>query len=130
MSLITALYSRLANHSGTAAIVGTRIMPDHLDQTPTIPSVVYRVESQMRHGAMGADTGLVEAQVFVVSYQSTALLAEALGAQVQAALARYSGTVAGVVINAIFIHDEGAEYDDGGDDNWSHEQGYTVHYYE
>ena len=125
MTIAAAIYSRLANYSGVTAITSA-IHIDHLPQTPSIPAIVFNVESTERQSAMSADTGVVRADISVVCYSTNADDAETLAAQTRAALQRYSGTVASMVILDCFIIDESIEYNDSGDRNHSVDQSYEV----
>lgn len=107
-----AVYSRLANHAGTAALVSTRIYPDHLPQSPSYPGITYTRLDTERISAMGADTGVVQATLVIRCFAATYAGAKAVALQVLDALQRYSGTTATVVIDDVFVTNQDYDFDD------------------
>jgi hypothetical protein len=101
-----ALYSRLSNFAGLGALVGTRIYPRMLPQDPAYPAVSWFKVSAPRESAMGSDPGLVHARFQVSSWGLTLLNTRDTAEQVRLALQRYRGTLAGTVIQDIFIENE------------------------
>jgi hypothetical protein len=61
---------------------------------------------------MGADVDKVESRQQVRACAKTRAGAKALADQVRAALQRFSGTVASVVLHDCFLVDESTEYED------------------
>lgn len=110
--LEVALFSRLSTFAGLTALVGTRVYPAPLPQSAVLPAVTFRKIDGPRVSAMGSDTGLTHPRYQIDCFAETttgktALLgALDLAAQVRAALQRFRGTVAGVVIQDCFIADE------------------------
>ena len=104
--LCEAFRTRLTEHAGTAALIGTRAFFDHLPKGPTLPAVVVQQISGRPVPAMGADTGNNSGRVQTDAYAATRAGAQLLGAQMRAALKRYRGTVAGVEVDDVFLEDE------------------------
>ena len=102
-----AIKSRLEAVAGVTALVGSgssaRIYPMLLPQNPTYPAVRYQQVDGVRESAMGADIGVVSATVQIDSYAETYAGARALAEAVRAALQRFSGTVASVQIDDVFV---------------------------
>lgn len=106
-----AIHAQLTGHSGTRALVGSRVYPLRLPQgtgasSLPYPAVRYQVIGAPRSHVMGQDTGEVFARVQVDCYAETYRDAHLLSAQVRAALSRQSGTWGGVVIDSVFLEDE------------------------
>lgn len=110
-SVEASLYSRLSGYAGLSALVGTRIYPDHMPQSPTYPAVVYERQVTERESAMGSDTGNVSALFTVESHATTFTGALNVATQVLGALQRFSGTVDTVVFEDVFVTDEDTDYD-------------------
>lgn len=101
-----AVYARLTAHAGTAALVGARVYPLKLPQTPTLPAVTYQRISATRESAMGSDTGITRARFQVTSHAASYSGVKALAEQVRQALQRYSGTSATVTVHDCFLENE------------------------
>lgn len=108
--------ARLLAHAGTAALVGTRVYPVKLPQTPTYPAITYYRVNTERVSAMGADRPDVRAIIRVSCWDDGSdgySGSKALATQVRAALERYSvspGTY--VPIQDIYFENEFDLYDD------------------
>lgn len=111
MALLSeAVFNRLTTYSGLSALIGTRAYPLRLPQQPTaaaaaaaLPAVTYRVVSAERFSAMGyVDKPDVGTRLQVDVWSDTAYHAtrgmKQVAKQVRAALTRWNGTYAGVVI--------------------------------
>lgn len=101
-----AVRTRLTEHAGTAALIGTRAWFDMLPQNPTLPASIVQQISGPRNSAMGVDVAQFEARVQVKACASTRAGAKALAEQHRAALQRYGGTVASTVIHDCYLVDE------------------------
>lgn len=88
-----AIYTHLAANAGVAALVGTRIYPILMPESPTYPAVVYRFLSEITYPAMGADTGITHRRMQVDCWADTRTGAQQLGDAVTSALSRFMGTV-------------------------------------
>lgn len=110
-----AVRTRLTEHAGTAALIGTRAWFGALPQNPTLPASVVQQISGPRNSAMGADLALFQPRIQVKANASTRAGAKALAEQQRAALQRYSGTVAATVVTDCFLVDEeeGLEPEEG-----------------
>ena len=107
----TALYSRLTGHAGLTALIAGRVYIDQITQDVTDSAVIFQRISTVRHPAMGADLALVEARMQVRCIATKALDSIAVATQVRAALQRWGGTAAGIVVQQIFIENEAGRYD-------------------
>jgi len=109
-----AIFSRLSNYAGLTALVGTSpagIFPVIAPQDVARPFVVFQKISNERISAMGSDTDIARARFQFTSYAETHEGARDVGKQVRLALQRYSGVVATVTIDDIFIENELDDYD-------------------
>lgn len=111
MSVEKAIYSRLTNYANLQALISDRVFFDVLDQSATMPAVVFSRISTERFPAMGSNVGVAKARIQVAAYDDTGLGAITTAVQVKAALDRWSGTAGGVVVQHIFIDAEFEEYD-------------------
>lgn len=102
MAIEAALYTRLTTHSGTAALVATRVYPNVLPQAGTRPAVTYRRISGTREHAMGSDPGNVLSRFQVDCWADSYTGMIALWTQVFSALSRYRATVGSEVIDDIY----------------------------
>lgn len=79
MSIGTLLYGRLAGDSGVAALVGTRVYPMMLPQTPTLPALSYqRVSSTEQNGTTTLRTTRYQVDCWAESYSVGQSLASAV----------------------------------------------------
>jgi len=101
-----ALYSRLSGFAGLTALVGTRIYPLKLEPGAALPAVSFQLIDAERDRLSGQDGVDHAARFQLDSWADTYESAKAVAAQVVAALDRWSGTVAGVVVNTSFIDSE------------------------
>lgn len=102
MNAEESLYAELAGHAGTAALVGTRIYPVSLPQTPTLPAITYRLVSQPTEHVFAESASTTKIATFRIQCwaEGTAVLgawagAYALATQVEAALDGFSGLLGG-----------------------------------
>lgn len=101
-----ALYTRLSGFAGLTALVGTRVFPLKLPPGTALPAVSFQLIDAQRDRLSGQDGADRGAQFQFDSWAGTYEAAKAVAVQVVAALDRWSGTVAGVVVTASFIDDE------------------------
>uniref|UniRef100_A0A6M3K0V8 Uncharacterized protein n=1 Tax=viral metagenome TaxID=1070528 RepID=A0A6M3K0V8_9ZZZZ len=101
-----AVRTRLTAHEGTAALISTRAYFGSAPQGATFPCSVVQQISAPRLSAMSADVDKVESRQQVRACAKTRAEAKALGDQHRAALQRYSGTSASVVIHDCFLVNE------------------------
>jgi len=96
MNLSESVYARLIAHAGTAALVGTRVYPYALPQTPTLPAISYQLTSEPTEHVQcetGSTTkrGKIRAMCWSESWSG----AIALAAQVEDALDAFCGLLGG-----------------------------------
>lgn len=106
------VHARLAGSTAVNALAGTRIYALQIPQNPTFPCATYELIGAERESVMSADTGQVHARVQVTSWAKTYTAASALSEAVRTTLQRWSGTSTGVVIDEVFIEDEGVFFDE------------------
>lgn len=106
-----AVYARATAHAGLAALVGTRVYPSNLPQSPTLPAVAYTRISRSRESVMGIDTDLARGRYQLTVFAPTYLVAKLVLEQIRAAFQRYRGTSAGVVVDETFIENDRDGYD-------------------
>ena len=106
-----AVRTRLTAHAGSTALIGTRAYYGALPQNPTLPAVTVQQISAPRLSAMGADVDKVESRQQVRACDSTRAGMRTLADQIRAALQRYSGTSASVVIHDCFCVNEYEVYE-------------------
>jgi len=107
-----ALYTTLSTTSGVTALVSTRIYPNLMPQTPTLPAVVYQMISNVRGERHRGQTGDARPRFQITCWAATYLAAAALSIQVRLAVMAMTGTVATVVINGVWNAGETREYED------------------
>lgn len=109
-----ALTARLKTFPGLSALVGTRVYPVKLPQSPTYPAVSYQRTGRTQHHAMGADANVREARFQVSGWDPSYATAKGVATQMRLALDRWRGTQSnGVVIQDTLIENE-MELDDEG----------------
>ena len=107
------VHSKLTNHAGTAALVGTRVYAVRLPQSPTMPAITIQTVSEPREHAFGSDPGIAHATVQVTAWAETIAGARALGAQVKSALNRVTGAAASITVQYCTQEMRIEGYDDG-----------------
>lgn len=98
MSIESAVYTRLAGYAGVSALVGTRIYPLYLPQTPTYPCIAYRKQDATPISLLSADTNIIESRFEIGSFSNTFDQMISLENEVRLAMQRLSGTVDSMVI--------------------------------
>lgn len=79
MSIATLLYSQLVGTSGVTALVGTRVYPVTLPQTPVLPAISYqRVSNTEQNGTSTLRTTRYQVDCWAVSYSAVQGLAAAV----------------------------------------------------
>lgn len=105
-----AIYSRLSGYSGLSALVDDRIWPGVAKQGAALPYATFHEITTTPTNAMGADIPPTEMRLQVSIFDDNAPGCRAVAAQVKAALSRYSGTEAGIVIQQIFFKDRSKQF--------------------
>lgn len=127
MEVLKAIKTRLNAYTALTDLVSNRIYHKILPQNPVYPAVTYYVVSNTYDWAMGSDTGLQHARVQVSAFGADDSVAADAATQVKAALKRWTGTAAGVTVQAIFMENEFDFYDPETED-WQFIHDYMVHY--
>lgn len=108
-----AIYSILTSDSDVSAIVGTRVYPQIAAQGAAFPFVVYVLQDTSPSDTKSGVSTLDEVRYDIVVASETYAQASDLTNKIRTALDRYSGTVAGVVIDSIQFIDLDADNDPG-----------------
>lgn len=108
MSIKDAIYARSQAVVGLTALIGTRFYNVQAKQNTAMPYCTYQIVSGDRTHVMGADT-LGRPRVQIDSWGSEREDAEAVNAQVLAAFDRWSGTLAGVVVDSTVVLSDGVD---------------------
>ena len=101
-----ALKARLDGFAPLATLIGTRTWAVKLPQNPVLPAVVLTRISTDRRECMGASSGVVQARFQLSTKAETVAAGEAVRVQLRAALNRWRGTSAGVVVQDVFLENE------------------------
>lgn len=110
MSAGARIYTRLTTHSGTAALVGTRVYPVIAPQNAQYPCIVYqRISGTEQMGT----TQIREARYQLSCWGETFASAQAVATQVRVALEEWSiyGGGGGVFVRMARIVNEGDDYE-------------------
>ncbi len=78
------LYTRLTTDGTVSAQVSTRVYPDHLPQSPTLPAIAYQIISSPAN--LDSNTNLLEVRFQFDCYTSTYDLANSLAKLVRQSL--------------------------------------------
>jgi len=108
-----AIYSILTSNSDVSAIVGTRVYPQIAAQGAAFPFVVYVLQDTSPSDTKSGVSTLDEVRYDIVVASETYAEASDLTNKIRTALDRYTGTVAGVVIDSIQFIDLDADNDPG-----------------
>lgn len=112
-----AVRARLLEHSGVAALVGTRVWLSALPQEPAsdnyMPALVVQLVTVDSEYAFGGRVGAAFGPVQIDSWADVGNRSgcQALMEQVESALAEYSGTQSGVTITVVDTLKDGPRWD-------------------
>lgn len=106
-----AIYTQLSGAAGLSALVSTRVYPELMPQSPTLPAVVYQMISNDREERHGGQTGDARPRFQITCWASTPLAAAAVAEQVRLALMAMSGSVASVTIRGVWNAGETRGYE-------------------
>lgn len=87
-----ALRAKLVGTSAVAALLGTRVYPDHIPQTTTVPAAVYYAISGVEEGSLTGNVGLSHVRLQVDSYAATRLAANVLATAIRDAVTSQTGS--------------------------------------
>ena len=107
-----AIYSILTSDSDVNAIVGTRVYPQIAAQGAAFPFVVYVLQDTSPSDTKSGVSTLDEVRYEIVAAAETYAVLADLTEKIRTALDRYTGTVAGVVIDSIQFTDLDTANDD------------------
>lgn len=108
MSAGARLYTRLTTHTGTAALVGTRVYNTLAPQNAQYPCIVFqRISGTEQRGT----TSIRDARYQVSVWGETTASVQAVAAQVRAALEEWSIYGGGVFVRMARIVNEGDDYE-------------------
>jgi len=97
MNLDESLVARLKAHVGLTALVGARVYPQMLPQSPTLPAVTYERSIAPTEHIMAESRSSIEAPNYRLQcWGSTITSAVAVAEQVDQALDAFSGMLGGV----------------------------------
>lgn len=108
-----AIYSILTSDSDVNAIVGTRVYPQIAAQEAAFPFVVYVLQNVDPSDTKSGVSTLDEVRYDIIVASENYAQASDLTEKIRTALDRYSGTVAGVVIDSIQFIDLDVNNDPG-----------------
>lgn len=106
MTVEEGLYAYLAAHAGLSALIGTRLYPVTLPQTPTLPAVIYQRVSGPEVYSHQGFSNLVTPRFQFDCRGLTYASAKAVAAQVKAALRGYKGLMGTVSVNGARIEND------------------------
>lgn len=115
-TLEAALVALLVPGGAVGAIVGTRVYPVVLPQTPLYPSIRYQRIDTVRGPYRKMATGRSEyarPRFQIDCFATTAAAAQALADAVRSVLDGFSGTSASVQIGSVALEDEAADAEPG-----------------
>lgn len=124
MALEPAIVERLAAHAPLVAFVADRVYPLRLPPAltpgvpPVLPAVTYRIVTETRYSAMGADRpevgSRVQFDVWAKRYSDPAGGARQVERELRAAVVRWSGVYAGtVIVDSYFVNRTDVPSDEG-----------------
>jgi len=102
-----ALYSILSNDAEVAALISTRIYPNLLPESATLPALTYQELTALRQYVLTGPVGMVRFRFQINCWASTYASADELSIEVRKALDGYSGMVENQYIHFIELLDEG-----------------------
>ncbi len=108
-----AIYSILTSDSDVSAIVGNRVYPQIAAQEAAFPFVVYVLQNVDPSDTKSGVSTLDEVRYDIIVASENYAEASDLTEKIRTALDRYSGTVAGVVIDSIQFIDLDVNNDPG-----------------
>jgi len=96
MNVSESLFARLSTDAGVLALVGTRIYPVSLPQTPTLPAITYMMTSEPTEHLMNETSSTIKRAMFRVMCWDTAWSSvNAMAEAVSASLDAFAGLLGG-----------------------------------
>lgn len=113
MKIQEALVAHLGESAAVSAVVGNRLYPKILPQSPVFPAIVIDLLSADRAHSQDGSSGFATAVFQFSCLATTAGAAKELADKVAIALTGYRGSMAsGVNVEGVFDEDESDNYDD------------------
>jgi hypothetical protein len=106
-----AIYSILTTDSAVSAIVSSRVYPQIAAQGAAFPFVVYVINDITPSDTKSGVSTLDEVRYEILAISENYAEAADLNEKIRTALDRYTGTVAGVVIDSIQFTELETDYD-------------------
>ena len=110
MSLASSRYSQLSAYAGLTALVSTRIYPNRAPQDATLPYVVYFRVGGSREQAFTNAVGATGVRMQFSAFAAAYIDADAVRAQVRAALLAYV-TSGGVTVHEVALESDLDQYE-------------------
>jgi hypothetical protein len=124
------LVVRLTQDPVVSPIVGNNVFDTTALQDQTMPFIVFEEFDGQRYSAMGADADICDARVRLHIWYKTVPDRDALLTAVRKSLQRYSGTLAGIKVDDIFIMHGGPNLYDPSVRAWHSVRDYRIIYRE
>jgi hypothetical protein len=122
-----ATRTKLVGTAAVAALLGTRIYPDHLPQSTTLPAAVYYGISGTDEPRLSGLAGFATERIQIDAYAETRLAANALALAIRDALTNGSGRGNWGTVGVSGCNPEGGErYDTQGLGDGSDERQYIT----
>ena len=115
MKTEAALYAYLVAQSGLTDLVSTRIYPLVIEQSASLPAIVYQRIASMPIHLSGDDDNLRDVSMGVYCIAENYDEVKDVQEQVETALNNYSGTMGGdggVVVQRVFLENIGESFND------------------
>ena len=115
MNIAEAIVAHLVADLNVTALVGTRIYPKLLPQSPAYPAVVLHLISGGTDHTHDGPDGIAEVRYQIDCLAPTIAAATAAAEAVRVALDGYQGTMGGaggVLVDSVFLVDSRDDYDD------------------
>ena len=96
MNVSESVYARLAADAGVTALVGTRIYPVSLPQTPTLPAITYMMTSEPTEHLMSETSSTIKRAMFrIMCWDTSWSSVNAMAAVVSTSLDAFAGLLGG-----------------------------------
>jgi hypothetical protein len=102
-----AIYTILSDDGGVSQLVADRIYPIVIDQGADMPAITYQQITGPRSHNVSGPIGWVQSRYQITAWAETNLQASDLATAIREVIDGYSGTSASLVIDHIFVIDEG-----------------------
>jgi hypothetical protein len=124
------LVARLSTDAVVGPLVGTNVFDTSALQDQAMPFIVFEEFDGQRYSAMGADANICDARVRLHLWAKEVPQREALITGVRKCLQRFSGTLANITVDDIFIWQAGPTLYDPATRAWHAVRDYRIIYRE